>query len=117
MTALRQNAWYFVSAYLLVVYLAYFHWLNIATAEQVSFIGAGFTAVWLVSCFVFQNVFRNRFEFAIHVMLALDFHLESLVPRQAGLGFYFCAAGFWAVFLIYHHWPIQQRAAEAPARP
>jgi hypothetical protein len=107
MDKLKKSAWYVVSVYLLILYLTYFHLLNVADGEQVKFLGAGFATAWLVSCFVFQTCFRNRFEFAIHTLLTIDFYLESLVPYHSGLSFYFCAAGFWTVFLIYHHLPIR----------
>ena len=110
MGKLKKNAWYLVSFYLLMLYLTYFHLLNVADAEQVKFLGAGFATAWLVSCFVFQACFRNRFEFAIHSLLTIDFFLESLVPYHSGLSFYFCAAGFWTVFLIYHHLPVRTSA-------
>ena len=75
--------------------------------NKVQRLGAAFSAIWLSSCFVFQNCFRNRFEFSIHALLTLDFCFESLVPDHAGYSFYYCAAGFWLVFLTYHHLPLQ----------
>lgn len=108
MKTLFDNAWYLVSGYLLLIYLSYFHLLNTTTdPSQIRFLGAGFATVWLVSCFVFQACFRNRFEYAIHTLLTVDFYLESLASLHSGYSFYACAAGFWAVFLVYHHWPIQ----------
>jgi|TARA_B110000467_G_scaffold116155_1_gene106821 hypothetical protein len=106
--AFKQTAWYLVSIYLLAVYLTFFHLLNGADAKQVQGIGAAFSAIWLSSCFVFQNCFRNRFEFSIHALLTLDFCFESLVANHNGDSFYYCAAGFWAVFLFYHHLPLRQ---------
>lgn len=108
MKHLDKLAWYPVSLYLLGLYLTYFHLLNLADPEQVRFLGAGFATAWLVSCFVFQSCFRNRFEFSIHTLLTIDFCLESLVSDHTGLGFYFCAAGFWLVFLVYHHLPVRK---------
>ena len=103
MAFLKKNAWYLVSFYLLVVYLAYFHVLNATPPDQIKFVGAGFATAWLASCFVFQTCFRNRFEFAIHTLVTIDFYLESLIPFHQGNSFYYCAAGFWIVFLVYHH--------------
>ena len=107
MGSLRKNAWYLVSVYLLALYLAYFHWLNVVDVGQIKYVGAGFASAWLGSCFVFQACFRNRFEFAIHTLLTLDFYLESLVPYHSGYSFYFCAASFWTVFWVYHHLPVR----------
>lgn len=107
MNFLKKHAWYLVSIYLLILYLLYFHLLNRANPDQIKFLGAAFATTWLVSCFVFQTCFRNRFEFAIHTLLTIDFYLESLVSYHAGLSFYFCAAGFWTVFWFYHHLPIR----------
>ena len=105
---LRQATWHLLSIYLLAVYLTFFYLLNAADAEQIQRLGAAFSAIWLSSCFVFQNCFRNRFEFSIHALLTLDFCFESLVANHAGYSFYYCAAGFWLVFLTYHHLPLRQ---------
>lgn len=109
MPFIRKYAWYFVSLLLLSIYLTFFHLLNIASPNgvQVSLLGAIFSSVWLATCFICQTVFRNRFEFGIHSLLTVDFVLEALVPVHSGLGFYFCALGFWTVFLVYHHYPIR----------
>ncbi len=107
---LKRTAWYLLSVYLLAIYLTFFYLLNAADAEQVQRLGAAFSGIWLSSCFVFQNCFRNRFEFSIHTLLTLDFCFESLVAGHAGYSFYYCAAGFWIVFLTYHHLPLQQRS-------
>ena len=101
----KNYAWYFVSLFLLAIYLIYFHLLNVADPQQVKYLGAGFGSAWLVSCFVFQSCFRNRFVFGIHALVTLDFVLEALAPVHSGFGFYFCAVGFWTVFVIYHHYP------------
>lgn len=111
-----KYAWYFVSAFLLVLYLAFFFTVNGAEAGQVRFIGAGFGTAWLASCFIFQTCFRNRFEFGIHTLLTLDFFLEGMVPFHSGYGFFYCAASFWTVFLVYHHLP-QHAPVESDLAP
>ncbi len=111
---MKRYAWYFVSAFLLALYLTYFHLLNGASPEQVTYLGAGFGSAWMASCFVFQSCFRNRFEFGTHALLTLDFFLEAMVPFHAGYSFYFCAASFWAVFLVYHHIPLGIGTAKTP---
>jgi hypothetical protein len=114
MKSFKKHGWYFVSAFLLVLYLTFFHLLNGADAEQVKYLGAGFGSAWLASCFVFQACFRNRFEFGIHTLLTLDFFLEAMIPFHAGYSFYMCAASFWIVFLVYHHLPLGFAAAKSP---
>jgi len=99
-----SKSWYVASAILLAVYLGFFHSLVVAKPEQVQMFGAGFSVIWMFVCFLFQSSFRNRFEFGIHMLLVVDFVLESLVPVHDGYGFYFCALAFWSVFWVYHHW-------------
>lgn len=110
MKLINRYQWYFISIFMLVIYLAFFYSLNAADAHQVKFVGAGFATVWLACCFVFQSCFRNRFEFGIHTLLTLDFVLEALVTQHSGYGFYYCAACFWSVFWVYHHLPQSQEA-------
>ena len=105
MQKLKHWGWYPVSLLLLAIYLSYFHWLNVCKPEQVVILGAGFGTLWMATCFVFQSVFRNRFEFGIHALLTVDFFLEAMTTIHDGYGFYFCALAFWAVFLVYHHLP------------
>jgi len=106
MNTIRRYAWYLVSVFLLGIYLTYFHLLNGADAEQIKYLGAGFGSLWLASCFIAQTCFRNRFEFAIHTLITLDFFLEAMVPFHSGYSFYVCAASFWVVFWVYHHLPL-----------
>ncbi len=107
-TSTMKKSWYLVSLLLLGLYLAYFYLLNGSSnnSVQIRFLGAGFSVAWLAVCFIAQSCFRNRFEFGIHTLLTLDFVLESLVDSHSGYGFYFCAASFWTVFLVYHHLPL-----------
>lgn len=105
--------WYFVSALLLIVYLAFFHLLNVVTPEQMVYLGAGFGTLWLGSCFVFQSCFRNRFEYGIHTLVTLDIFIESMIPFHTGYSFYLCATGFWLVFLFYHHLPMLTTSSSA----
>ena len=97
-----KAAWYVVSLCLLVIYLVFFHMLNAATAARIPMLGIVFGSVWMTVCFVFQTVFRNRFEFGIHMLVAVDFWAESMILEHSGYGFYYCAAAFWTVFLVYH---------------
>lgn len=102
----NNTAWHIVSLILLAIYLACFHVFNASTPEQIPAVATTFGSAWLVTCFVCQTVFRNRFEFGIHSLVAIDFMLEGLIPNHSGYGFYLCAAGFWSLFLVYHYWPL-----------
>ena len=104
-SSVMSKYWYVVSFVLLVLYLTYFHLLNGADEIQVRYLGAAFSAAWLSVCFIAQSCFRNRFEFAIHTIVTLDFVLESLIDSHSGYGFYLCALAFWALFWVYHHLP------------
>ncbi len=106
MQKLIQLSWYIVSFLLLAIYLTYFHMLNVCKPEQVVILGAVFGSLWMVTCFVCQSVFRNRFEFGIHTLITIDFFLEAMTTVHRGYGFYFCALSFWVVFLVYHHLPL-----------
>jgi hypothetical protein len=111
-----KKIWYLVSFILLATYLVYFHLLNVASPEQVPILGACFSSLWLFICFVFQQAFRNRFEYSIHILLAVDFYLESMTVIHSGYGFYYCAFGFWTVFWFYHHWTLV-KATELSKQP
>ena len=114
MAWIKKYSWYLVSLFLLAIYLAFFYSLNVAEESHVKYLGAGFASGWLATCFVCQSVFRNRFEFGMHTLLTLDFVLEALFPIHSGYGFFFCAASFWTVFLVYHHIPLPKIKATEP---
>ena len=52
-------------------------------------------------CWAVRGVFLKRFEFGLYQLVGIDILLEGFVPDHTGYGFYWCAAGFWSVLLVY----------------
>ena len=44
------------------------------------------------------------------MLVAVDFWAESMILEHSGYGFYYCAAAFWTVFLVYHHLPLKRES-------
>ena len=95
--------WPMVSVVLLIVYLAFFHLCLGSSYGMCIGIGIGCWITWLSICATFENIFTNRFEYWIHQLVGLDILFEGFSPLHEGLGFYYCAASFWVVFLVYHY--------------
>ena len=97
-----QPAWVLMSVVLLVVYLGFFH--VCMGLEYWGCVTAGFvgTVVWFGVCHLFRQTYISRFEYLIHQLVGLDILIEGFNPLHEGYGFYFCALGFWLVFLMYH---------------
>ena len=98
--------WPMVSVVLLIVYLAFFHLCLGANYGRC--IATGFVCwiIWMSICLTVEsvkNVFTNRFEYWIHQLVGLDILFEGFNPVHEGYGFYFCATGFWVIFLINHY--------------
>lgn len=93
--------WIGISSLLLLVYLTFFHLCLNASYGMCIAIGFGSWAVWCLICVAARNIFLSRFEFAIHQLVGIDILLEGFNPLHEGYGFYYCAASFWVVFLIY----------------
>ena len=60
-----------------------------------------FWLAWMAICWVVRDVFLKRFEFGLYQLVGIDILLEGFVPDHTGYGFYWCAAGFWSVLLVY----------------
>ena len=52
-------------------------------------------------CFGCHRLFTNRYEFGFYLVLPLDVVMESFVAEHTGYSFYWCALGFWTVFVLY----------------
>ena len=98
-----RRYWPLVSVVLLILYLAFFHLCLGASYGACIAIGITCWIIWLTICWKVKAVFANRFEYWIHQLVGLDILFEGFSPLHEGLGFYYCAASFWAVFLIYHY--------------
>ncbi len=96
-----HGRWACLSLILLVVYLMFFHLCVGSDFTLCNLFGILFWAVWFSICFGWRSVFRNRFEYVIHQLVGLDILIEGFNPIHEGYGFYFCALGFWALFLSY----------------
>lgn len=100
-TATSQWQWIGVSCLLLLVYLTFFHLCLDASYSLCIAIGLGSWLVWCLICLSAKGVFLSRFEYLIHQLVGVDILLEGFNPLHEGYGFYYCAASFWAVFLVY----------------
>ena len=96
-----HGRWACLSLSLLVVYLTFFHLCVGSEYALCNLFGILFWAVWFAICLVWRSVFRNRFEYVIHQLVGLDILIEGFNPIHDGYGFYFCALGFWVLFLSY----------------
>ncbi len=94
--------WLGLSLTLLFVYLGFFHLCLESDPATCIVLGVGGWLLWSAICIVGRSVFRNRFEFMVHLVVGLDLLLEGFNPDHAGYGFYLCALGFWAIFVTYH---------------
>ena len=63
----------------------------------------------MVICWVARGAFLKRFEFWLYQLVGIDILLEGFVPDHTGYGFYWCAAGFWSVLLVYRLIPATQK--------
>ena len=94
--------WAFLSIALLLIYLLFFHSCLLVEYRGRVALGAACWLTWCGVCWRWRNVFCNRFEYWIHQAVGIDILLEALNPIHQGYGFYWCAASFWFVFIVYH---------------
>ncbi len=93
--------WTWLSAALLLVYLGFFHSCLGASYLTCNLLGIGCWVIWTGICWFWRDVFLNRFEYGIHLLVGVDILLEGFSPIHEGYGFYICAGCFWCVFLTY----------------
>ena len=96
-----QRRWMWLSAVLLLMYLAFFHLCLGASYQTCVILGVSGWLIWTAVCYLSRAVFLNRFEYWIHQLVGIDILLEGFSPLHEGYGFYVCASCFWAVFLTY----------------
>ena len=94
--------WIMLSQLLLALYLGFFHTALGQSPTEIILIGLVFSSVTTGIVVLCRDVFLNRFEFWIHLVIGLDIFCEGFVPYHESLGFYYCAFGFWSVFWAYH---------------
>jgi len=95
---------------LFVLYVGFFH-LCVITDFPVSLvIGFAIAGVMSFLCVRYRGLFANRYEFCFYLALPLDVVFESLIPYHSGYSFYWCAAAFWSVFIVYRIYLLRQAA-------
>lgn len=93
--------WLGFNLILFQLYVGFFH-LCLVTKFPISLaIGLVIAAAMSYLCVRFYRLFANRYEFLFYLALPLDVVLEGLIPFHSGYSFYWCAAAFWSVFLVY----------------
>lgn len=93
--------WLEFNLILFLLYVGFFH-LCLVTQFPISLaIGLVIAAVMSYLCVRFYRLFANRYEFLFYLALPLDVVLEGLIPFHSGYSFYWCAAAFWSVFVVY----------------
>ena len=93
--------WLGFNLILFQLYVGFFH-LCLVTKFPISLaIGLVIAAVMSYLCVRFYRLFANRYEFLFYLALPLDVVMESLVAEHSGYSFYWCALGFWTVFVLY----------------
>ena len=93
--------WLSFNLALLVLYVGFFH-LCLITDFPISLaIGFAIAGVMSLLCVRYRRLFTNRYEFCFYLALPLDVVFESLIPYHSGYSFYWCAAAFWSVFIVY----------------
>ena len=83
------------------LYLAFFHLCLDIRWPWSMVIGIVIALVITGFCFRFRSQFLNRYEFLFYLSIPLDVAVESLIPVHSGFSFYWCAASFWLVFILY----------------
>lgn len=105
--------WMMLSQILLAIYLVFFHSVLGKSPTETIYIGLGFSALATIVVVVCRNLFFNKFEYWIHLVIGLDILFEGFVPGHETLGFYYCALAFWSLFWSYHAFLIYQRNSRA----
>ena len=94
--------WSGVNVILLALYLSFFHLCLGTSATGCIILGFIFSSSTILVCLISKNVFKNRYEYIFYHFLAVDILIEGFIPLHEGYSFYWCAAGFWLVFILYH---------------
>ena len=93
--------WLTFNLFLFVLYVGFFHLCLLTEFPTSLVIGLVIAGVMVVLCWRNYRLFTNRYEFFFYLSLPLDVALESLIPIHSGYSFYWCAASFWSVFILY----------------
>lgn len=98
---LPSLSWAGFNLVLLGCYLGFFHLCLVVVFPWSFVIGIIVACLTMAICLRFRNLFVNRFEFLLHLAIPLDIAIEGMIPLHSGYSFYYCAAAFWLVFILY----------------
>ena len=97
-----------MSQLLLVIYLGFFHFVLNRSPTETLVAGVVCSLLATGIIVVCRNFFLSRFEYLTHFVIGVDIFFESFFKHE-DLGFYYCAASFWVVFLCYHAYLLYAR--------
>ena len=93
--------WIGFNLVMLVLYLGFFYMCLAVEYPRSLVFGLVIAGVMTLLCFGYHRFFANRYEFCFYLVLPLDVVMESFVAEHTGYSFYWCALGFWTVFVLY----------------
>ena len=93
--------WIVFNLLLLAGYLGFFHLSLVSDFPWSLLIGIAIAILLTALCVKHRQLFINRFEFLIYLVVPIDILLESLIPLHEGYSFYGCAVSFWMLFILY----------------
>jgi len=94
-------SWTSFNLVMLALYLGFFYMCLAVEYPRSLVFGLVIAGVMTVLCLGCQRLFANRYEFYFYLVLPLDVVMESFVAEHTGYSFYWCALGFWTVFVLY----------------
>lgn len=104
--------WLRFNLVLFVLYVGFFHLCLVTKFPASLMIGLVIAGVMTYLCIRYYSLFTNRYEFFFYLSLPLDVALEGLIPFHSGYSFYWCAAAFWSVFIVYRVYRLSRQMPE-----
>lgn len=108
--------WIMLSQLLLALYLAFFLTTLGRSSTEILVMGIAFAALSTLIVVLCRDVFYNRFEYWIHLVIGFDIFCEGFVPFHESLGFYYCALAFWTVFWGHHGFLLYRQHSKSVAK-
>ena len=94
-------SWIGFNLIMLVLYLGFFYMCLAVEYPRSLVFGLVIAGVMTLLCFGCHRLFTNRYEFGFYLVLPVDVVMESFVAEHTGDSFYWCALGFWTIFVLY----------------
>ena len=94
-------SWIGFNLVMLALYLGFFYMCLAVEYPRSLVFGLVIAVVMTLFCFGCHRLFANRYEFCFYLVLPLDVVMESFVAEHTGYSFYWCAFGFWTIFVLY----------------